>query len=79
AAYVIYTSGSTGRPKGVVVTHDNAAELLGWAVAELGPDRLARVAFSTSLSFDVSTFELFSPLACGGISTPARWHASSRR
>ncbi|ODU06953.1 MAG: hypothetical protein ABS81_03050 [Pseudonocardia sp. SCN 72-86] len=66
AAYVIYTSGSTGRPKGVVVTHDNAAELLGWAVAELGPDRLARVAFSTSLSFDVSTFELFSPLACGG-------------
>ena len=66
AAYVIYTSGSTGRPKGVVVTHDNAVELVEWARRDLGPQRLARTLFSTSLSFDVSVFELFAPLACGG-------------
>ncbi len=65
-AYVIYTSGSTGRPKGVVVTHRNAVDLMAWAVAEIGTARLAHVIASTSLSFDVSVFEIFAPLACGG-------------
>ncbi|MDO3686678.1 non-ribosomal peptide synthetase [Micromonospora sp. C28ISP2-4] len=65
-AYVIYTSGSTGRPKGVVVSHDNAVDLACWAVAEIGPDALRRVLASTSLNFDVSVFEMFGPLACGG-------------
>ncbi|MEV0634721.1 amino acid adenylation domain-containing protein [Streptomyces sp. NPDC050619] len=66
AAYVIYTSGSTGQPKGVVVAHANAVNLVRWAVAEFGPAALARVLCSTSLTFDVSVFELFAPLACGG-------------
>jgi amino acid adenylation domain-containing protein len=65
-AYVIYTSGSTGRPKGVVVTHRSAADLVAWAVAEIGPAALSRVVASTSLNFDVSVFEIFAPLACGG-------------
>ncbi|MFE9657498.1 amino acid adenylation domain-containing protein [Micromonospora sp. NPDC006431] len=65
-AYVIYTSGSTGRPKGVVVSHDNAVDLACWAVAEIGPAALSRVLASTSLNFDVSVFEMFGPLACGG-------------
>jgi amino acid adenylation domain-containing protein len=65
-AYVLYTSGSTGRPKGVALTHGGAAALIGWAVEELGPRRLARVAATTSVSFDLSVFELFAPLACGG-------------
>ncbi|KUN96931.1 non-ribosomal peptide synthetase [Streptomyces caeruleatus] len=66
AAYVIYTSGSTGRPKGVVVGHASAVNLVRWAVAEFGAEALARTVCSTSFTFDVSVFELFAPLACGG-------------
>ncbi|WP_051753748.1 non-ribosomal peptide synthetase [Streptosporangium amethystogenes] len=65
AAYVMYTSGSTGRPKGVVVEHRSVVNLLGWAVAEFGGD-FGRVLWSTSLSFDVSVFEVFGPLVSGG-------------
>ncbi|MGH3284733.1 MAG: amino acid adenylation domain-containing protein, partial [Streptosporangiaceae bacterium] len=65
-AYVIYTSGSTGRPKGVVVEHRNLAGLLCWAGAEFTAAELARVLVSTSLSFDVSVFEIFAPLTSGG-------------
>ncbi|MFC9679241.1 amino acid adenylation domain-containing protein [Streptomyces sp. NPDC056948] len=65
-AFITYTSGSTGRPKGVLATHRNAVEFVEWTHAEFGPDRLARVLFSTSLNFDVSVFEIFSPLLCGG-------------
>ncbi|XRQ13790.1 amino acid adenylation domain-containing protein [Actinomadura welshii] len=66
AAYVIYTSGSTGRPKGVVVSHAAAVDLCAWANRDFGPERLARVLFSTSLNFDVSVFEWLTPLTAGG-------------
>ncbi|MFI7637690.1 amino acid adenylation domain-containing protein [Nonomuraea sp. NPDC049400] len=65
-AYTIYTSGSTGRPKGVAITHDSMTNLLRWSSARFGPDGLARTLLTTSLSFDVSVFELFAPLVCGG-------------
>ena len=65
-AYVIYTSGSTGLPKGVVVEHRNVASLLCWARGEFTNGELAKVLVSTSLSFDVSVFEIFTPLICGG-------------
>jgi non-ribosomal peptide synthetase component F len=65
-AYVIYTSGSTGRPKGVVVEHRSVVGLLCWARAEFPAAELARVLASTSLSFDVSVFEIFAPLVWGG-------------
>jgi amino acid adenylation domain-containing protein len=67
AAYVLYTSGSTGTPKGVVVTQGNVVDLVAWAHAELGPAALAHVLASTSFSFDVSVFEMFAPLTCGGL------------
>ncbi|MFC7728919.1 amino acid adenylation domain-containing protein [Actinomadura keratinilytica] len=66
AAYVIYTSGSTGRPKGVVVSHANAVDFCAWAARDFGAERLRRVLFSTSLSFDVSVFEWLVPLTVGG-------------
>ncbi|MBS2533739.1 amino acid adenylation domain-containing protein, partial [Catenulispora sp. NF23] len=66
AAYAIHTSGSTGRPKGVVVSRRNMAALVGWAVDTFGREGLERVLAATSLSFDVSVFELFAPLAAGG-------------
>ncbi|WP_281290792.1 non-ribosomal peptide synthetase, partial [Streptomyces sedi] len=66
AAYVIYTSGSTGRPKGVVVSHEGVANLMGWVREGVGVELMRRVVASTSLSFDVSVFELFGPLVVGG-------------
>jgi nonribosomal peptide synthetase DhbF len=65
-AYVIYTSGSTGRPKGVVVEHRSVVGLLCWASAEFAAEELSKVLASTSLSFDVSVFEIFGPLVSGG-------------
>ena len=65
-AYVIYTSGSTGRPKGVVVEHRSVAGLLCWVSAEFAAEELSKVLASTSLSFDVSVFEIFGPLVSGG-------------
>jgi amino acid adenylation domain-containing protein len=65
-AYLIYTSGSTGRPKGVAIEHRNAAELLHWAKEVYSEDQLAGVFASTSICFDLSVFELFVPLSCGG-------------
>ncbi|MGH3933513.1 MAG: amino acid adenylation domain-containing protein, partial [Pseudonocardiaceae bacterium] len=66
AAYVIYTSGSTGRPKGVVIAQDSVVDLAMWAVSEFGVAGLSRVVASTSLNFDVSVFEIVSPLVVGG-------------
>ncbi|MFF5435825.1 amino acid adenylation domain-containing protein, partial [Streptomyces griseofuscus] len=65
-AYVIFTSGSTGRPKGVVVEHRSVVNLLAWADRRFEFGQLARVVASTSLNFDVSVFEIFSPLVAGG-------------
>ncbi|MEO6889068.1 MAG: amino acid adenylation domain-containing protein [Ktedonobacteraceae bacterium] len=64
--YVIYTSGSTGQPKGVCCSHVGVLNLLD--------DFERRQALSigdcaslwTSLSFDVSVYEIFSPLLTGG-------------
>lgn len=63
--YVIYTSGSTGKPKGVMVKQSNVMNFLDWAVkdAELGPDD--QMAMITSISFDISVFEIFGALLSG--------------
>ena len=65
-AYVVYTSGSTGRPKGVMVEHAGAVSLACWAASAFGGAELSRVLASTSLSFDVSVFEMFGTLGAGG-------------
>ncbi|HSS52630.1 MAG TPA: amino acid adenylation domain-containing protein, partial [Thermoanaerobaculia bacterium] len=65
-AYLIYTSGSTGRPKAVGIEHRNAVALVHWAREVFTPGELAGVLFSTSISFDLSIFELFVPLSWGG-------------
>ncbi|MFE2690141.1 AMP-binding protein, partial [Streptomyces mirabilis] len=65
-AYVIHTSGSTGRPKGVVVPHASVVALADWAAAEFTDRDLTHVVASTSLNFDVSVFEILTPLLAGG-------------
>ncbi|MEV6683839.1 amino acid adenylation domain-containing protein [Streptomyces sp. NPDC051130] len=64
-AYVLFTSGSTGRPKGVVIPHRGPVNLVRWAGAEFGTDALARTLAVTPTTFDLSVFELFTPLAHG--------------
>ena len=65
-AYVIYTSGSTGTPKGVAVEHRNVTSTLTAIKSAVPAADLARVFATTTASFDVSAFELFTPLAAGG-------------
>ncbi len=65
-AYVIYTSGSTGRPKGVAIEHRNTVALIDWARTFFTPEQLKGVLGSTSICFDLSVFELFVTLSCGG-------------
>jgi amino acid adenylation domain-containing protein len=65
-AYVIYTSGSTGKPKGVAICHRSAVAFLHWVHKVFSRDDLAGVLASTSICFDLSVFEIFAPLSCGG-------------
>jgi amino acid adenylation domain-containing protein/thioester reductase-like protein len=65
-AYVIYTSGSTGKPKGVAIEHRNTIALINWAREFFTPEQLKGVLASTSICFDLSVFELFVTLSCGG-------------
>ncbi|MBD1815534.1 non-ribosomal peptide synthetase [Microcoleus vaginatus DQ-U2] len=65
-AYVLYTSGSTGKPKGVCCNHLGVINLL--ADFDLRQPLSVGDACSlwTSLSFDVSVYEIFSGLLTGG-------------
>ncbi|WP_172834422.1 non-ribosomal peptide synthetase [Nitrospira japonica] len=65
-AYVIFTSGSTGQPKGVVVQHRPVVNLIGWVHKTFGFGPIDRVLFVNSLAFDLSVFDIFGMLACGG-------------
>ena len=65
--YVLYTSGSTGQPKGVMNQHDGVANRLIWHLRTLvGEDQRPVVLQKTTFTFDVSVWELFLPLICGG-------------
>jgi amino acid adenylation domain-containing protein len=65
-AYIIFTSGSTGTPKGVMVRHRPAVSLVSWVNRTFGVGPSDRVLFVTSLSFDLSVYDIFGLLAAGG-------------
>ncbi len=64
-AYIIYTSGSTGWPKGVMIEHSSVFAFLTWCVKEFENDSFNTVYAVTSITFDLSVFEMFYPLIVG--------------
>ncbi|PCK09264.1 MAG: non-ribosomal peptide synthetase, partial [Alteromonadaceae bacterium] len=73
-AYIIYTSGSTGKPKGVRIKHHSAVNLLSWVnnTFDVGPDD--SMLFVTSICFDLSVYDVFGLLSCGGRIVVAEQH-----
>ncbi|MES1241993.1 MAG: amino acid adenylation domain-containing protein [Acidobacteriota bacterium] len=65
-AYIIFTSGSTGNPKGVMVRHEPVLNLIEWVNRTFGVGPADRVLFITSLTFDLSVYDIFGILAAGG-------------
>ncbi|WP_212003981.1 non-ribosomal peptide synthetase [Chitinophaga sp. HK235] len=65
-AYVIYTSGSTGNPKGVEVTHAGVVNTILAPIAGFEINAQSKVLQFTSLSFDVSVYEIFATWISGG-------------
>jgi amino acid adenylation domain-containing protein len=64
--YVIFTSGSTGRPKGVVLRHRAVTNVLDWVNLTFAVNAADRLLFVTSLSFDLSVYDIFGVLGAGG-------------
>ena len=74
-AYVIYTSGSTGEPKGVMISHRAALNTVQDINRRFEVSATDRVLGLAQLSFDLSVYDLFGPLAVGGtlvLPDPAR-------
>ncbi len=65
-AYVIYTSGSTGSPKGVMIDHRAAANTIDDINERFDVTSKDRVLALSSLSFDLSVYDLFGMVAVGG-------------
>ncbi|WP_339461637.1 amino acid adenylation domain-containing protein, partial [Nodularia spumigena] len=65
-AYVIYTSGSTGTPKGVMIDHQGAVNTILDINQRFGVTAKDRILALSSLSFDLSVYDIFGILAAGG-------------
>jgi amino acid adenylation domain-containing protein len=65
-AYVIFTSGSTGEPKGVMIEHRAALNTVVDVNRRFGVGPADRVLALSSLSFDLSVYDLFGLLGAGG-------------
>jgi amino acid adenylation domain-containing protein len=87
-AYVIYTSGSTGMPKGVMIDHGAALNTVDDINARFGVGADDRVLALSSLSFDLSVYDIFGALGAGATVVfpeprrhpdPAHWVEAVRR
>jgi amino acid adenylation domain-containing protein len=65
-SHIIYTSGSTGIPKGVAIDHGGLSVFVRWVRDTFSDRELSGTLASTSVCFDVSTFEIFGTLSWGG-------------
>ncbi|MGO4833553.1 amino acid adenylation domain-containing protein, partial [Rhizobiaceae sp. 2RAB30] len=66
-AYVIFTSGSTGTPKGVMIDHRGAANTVADLNNRFSVSSHDKVLALSSLSFDLSVYDIFGTLAAGGV------------
>ncbi|CCN70372.1 non-ribosomal peptide synthetase [Vibrio nigripulchritudo] len=82
-AYVLFTSGSTGTPKGVMIEHRSALNTVTDVCERNQLRSLDRCLMVSSLSFDLSVYDVFGILGVGGavvIPTneramdPEQWH-----
>lgn len=64
-AYVIYTSGSSGKPKGVMINHRGAVNTVLDINRRFDVQPMDRVLALSSLSFDLSVYDIFGTLAAG--------------
>ncbi len=69
-AYVIYTSGTTGRPKGVGVPHRSLANHAASCAERYGLGPQDRALQFTSISFDITSEEIFPTWLAGGAVVP---------
>lgn len=78
-AYIIYTSGSTGKPKGVVCHHLGICNKLRWRRRFYPLTESDSVLQKTSITFDISLWELFWPLQVGSrlVLAPPQAHKDS--
>ena len=58
-AYAIFTSGSTGKPKGVLIEHHSVVNRIEWMQKEYPIETSDTLIQKTSITFDVSIWELF--------------------
>ena len=65
-AYVIFTSGTTGVPKGVMIEHHSAFNTIAAINKMLKVGHTDRVLGLSSLSFDLSVYDIFGVMAAGG-------------
>ncbi|MCP4030463.1 MAG: amino acid adenylation domain-containing protein, partial [Herbaspirillum sp.] len=65
-AYVIFTSGSTGEPKGVMIDHSAAVNTIQDINSRFGITSSDKCLALSSLSFDLSVYDVFGLLAAGG-------------
>jgi amino acid adenylation domain-containing protein/non-ribosomal peptide synthase protein (TIGR01720 family) len=65
-AYVIFTSGSTGQPKGVMIDHRGAVNTIIDINERFAVQPEDRVLALSSLSFDLSVYDIFGMLSAGG-------------
>jgi amino acid adenylation domain-containing protein len=65
-AYVIFTSGSTGVPKGVMIAHRAALNTVLDINQRFAVSDRDRVLALSSMSFDLSVYDVFGLLAAGG-------------
>jgi len=65
-AYVIYTSGSTGKPKGAMVEHQGMMNHIHAEIKEFNLSKESTIAQNASHCFDISVWQFFTPLVCGG-------------